>query len=793
MKIQQIHFRLLQYIVLSMLIIVSLSKDLNAQSIEYKNFIKHPPTVDPTYGKPIPAVKHRSGPIADWIWSNSTSNEQKVYFRKTFMIHNLPKSAVIYITGDDGYFLWINGRPLEKELTPEDNLTWKNVQHCNITKYLLKGKNIIAVEGINKKGTAGILAMLNFNGKLLLTTDKTWKVFNEITPPMLWNQINFNDELWRTAKVITPYGSGYWGSDVAAWPGAGGDEEYFAHMPIMPKKVYVKSGEGHITGAESLTNFKGGKVLITPTSSPSDTQHVLMFDFGNELAGRLQIWGTRGRKVIITTGESVQECTHEELALDNHGPFTLILEGKQPSSTPYTAFRYARIQYNGSKPLRLTKVLCDFKYYPVSYKGSFNCSDSLLTQIWYAGAYTAHLCMQEDIWDAPKRDRGLWIGDMQVSGQTINVAFGDKFLMEHSIERVRDLAQGDRPDSALPLSEVNSIPGYSAAWFCTLADYYLHQGDKNFLKRQHQKIISLLKYLQTDFDNKYLFNNPHKVWDFCDWAPGFVLDGPFALATTDLFIIYGVKEAVFLLDQLGDKVNADHFKKWNSQLIQAARHNLFNDTSKTYSKRLQENVMAVLSGVAKPEQDSIIFKHVINPESPAWIVPKGKSLRDNEVMSPYYGYFVINAMNKLEHDNTALNLIRRYWGNMLSRGTTTWWEMFDPSWPRDFNWVINRLPYLSLSHGWSSGPTSFLTEHILGVQPVASGYDDVIIKPNLCDLKWAEGSVPTPHGIILVTAFYRNNRLTVKVKLPSGIRANILVPGISRRVYAQGEYIITSK
>ncbi len=81
MKIQQIHSRLLQYIVLSMLIIVSLSKDLNAQSIEYKNFIMHPPTVDPTYGKPIPAIKHRSGPIADWIWCDSTSNEQKVYFR----------------------------------------------------------------------------------------------------------------------------------------------------------------------------------------------------------------------------------------------------------------------------------------------------------------------------------------------------------------------------------------------------------------------------------------------------------------------------------------------------------------------------------------------------------------------------------------------------------------------------------------------------------------------------------------------------------------------------------------
>jgi len=46
-------------------------------------------------------------------------------------------------------------------------------------------------------------------------------------------------------------------------------------------------------------------------------------------------------------------------------------------------------------------MLCDDKYYPVQYWGAFNCSDPLPTHIWYAGAYAAHLCMQEEIWDAP--------------------------------------------------------------------------------------------------------------------------------------------------------------------------------------------------------------------------------------------------------------------------------------------------------------------------------------------------------------------------------------------------------
>ena len=573
----------------------------------------------------------------------------------------------------------------------------------------------------------------------------------------------------------------------------GNKDYYLLHMSIPPKKVSVPSGEMKISGANTLVGPKKGLAIILPGTSTEDTQHVLIFDFGRELAGRVQIWGTKGSNLIVTTGESIEECTHQEPALDNHGPFNLTLNGSNPVSTPYTAFRFARIEYKDTKPLYLTKVRCDFKYYPVKYKGSFNCSDSLLTRIWYTGAYTAHLCMQEDIWDAPKRDRGLWIGDLQVTGQTINVAFGDKFLMERSIERVRDKAQGGRPDNELPVSEVNSIPGYSAAWFCTLADYYLHQGDKAFLQRQHAKIISLLEYLKTDFDKDNLFNNPHKVWDFCDWSPGFIIDSPLARATTDLYIILGVKKALYLLDQLGDTANADRYEKWESQLVQAARTNLYNVKTDSFSDRLQENVMAILSGVAASQKDSIIYQNIIKPGGTAWIVPHGKDLSNSEVMSPYYGYFVLSVMGKLGENQDALNLLQNYWGNMLSRGATTWWEVFDPSWPRDFSWVIDRMNYISLSHGWSSGPTSFLTEHILGVRPNAPGYSDVIIQPNLCNLEWVEGNVPTPHGVIYVRAYRQKSQLIVKVKLPAGIKAHVEVPGESKVFDRKGEYIITSK
>ncbi len=95
------------------------------------------------------------------------------------------------------------------------------------------------------------------------------------------------------------------------------------------------------------------------------------------------------------------------------------------------------------------------------------------------------------------------------------------------------------------------------------------------------------------------------------------------------------KKAIYLLDELGDTANADHYEKWESQLVQAARANLFNIKTDSFSDRLKENVMAILLGVATPQKYSIIYQSIIKPGGSAWTVPHGKGLSDSEVMSPY--------------------------------------------------------------------------------------------------------------------------------------------------------------
>jgi hypothetical protein len=746
------------------------------------------PTADPTYGWPVPHLSPsaKSLPAAHWIWLGPVVGDQQLLARTTVTLAAVPRAATLWITGDDAFSVSINGHSVDQSHPVEQG--WEHPHQDTVAKYLHAGKNVIAVTGVNKGGgAAGLLVEMDVNGVSVVASGSSWKAHLTTNPPAGWAEPGFHDAAWANATDEGAVGMGVWGGGVAGWPSLTADAWYMAHVTRWP--IAAETLSGTALGLPRLLQRApaAGVSIARPTQ--------ILLDFGRELSGRLQFAGSAGATIQVHTGESRAACLRvmndaRLLAIDNSGPWTVTLQGADVQSTPYTAFRFALLTLPAGRPITLTRATCDFKYYPVSYRGAFSCSDPLLTKIWYTGAYTAHLCMQEDIWDAPKRDRGLWIGDMHVSGETINTVFADRFLVERTIAGGRAQAQNGRPDTQLPTQDVNSIPGYTASWFGVLADFYRHSGDIDFLRSQHAAILSLLAYQRTEFDKRHLFTNPYNAWDFCDWAPDFVRGTPQTLATTDLFDIYGVRQAVFLLKALGDEANAAEYASWAETLTAAARAGLADPRTQDYGDRVQENAMAVYADVATAAQRPAIYDSVLKPGSPAWNVPSAGDLAGSEVMSPFYGYYVLRAYGKLGEEQAGIDLLRRYWGAMLVRGTTTWWECFDPTFPQDMNVVIAKMPYVSLCHGWSSGPTPFLTECILGVQPLSGGYGSVLIRPELCDLKWVSGTVPTPHGPIIVRAARAGKGTVCTVTLPPGIHASVVLPGKTTTLSRAGTYTV---
>ncbi|BDI29060.1 hypothetical protein CCAX7_11110 [Capsulimonas corticalis] len=764
---------------------------------------KTPPTVDPTYGLPIP--KQPKAPAAvsatQWIWADTKTDNQTISLRRAFDLKAAPKKAVLYLTADDFFTLFVNGRQIDQSVPdPNDRDVWKRVHRIDVTPYLRAGKNALAARVVNAGGDAGFLAQLEIDGQAAILTDTSWKVSTDATPPADWSAVDFDADAWKPAAAIAPLSGGVWANvgGLQGWPGyeAVTAVPYLAHLTLPFARVAdAHPGAGAFAGADNLANHSDAVLTVTPPPAGATDVPSLLLDFGKEIAGRVRIEPLTSGTVIVGTGESDDEA----LKAPWGGPHSLILTPGNASYTPYSAFRYVRLTFpagTAQDPIRL-RVSCDHKYYPVEYKGWFDCSDALLTKLWYTGAYTAHLCMQEDIWDAPKRDRARWIGDLHVSGEVINNVFADKFLMEQTMTRLRDDVQGGRPNTELPNNHVNTIPGYSCSWICTLADFHRHLGDYAYLKSQHDALISLLEYMRGELDERGLFANKLGKWPFVDWSPEFDGDHPMARATTHLFYVKAAREAAFLLREMNDAPSAAKYDAWADTLTAAARQYLPDAATDTYGNRLQENAMAVYSDVATPAQQTAIYSKVLTPDSPSWD-KSGALLGNNPVLSPYYGNYIIAAMSQTGHNADTLRVLRDYWGGMLAEGATTFWEGYDPKLPKEHFHQFLQADNItgmnaSLCHGWSAGPTNLLTERILGVSPTSGGFQTAEIIPDLGDLTWAEGAVPTPHGLLRVRAARAASQLTVTVTVPQGVSATVGVPGSGVTINGRPAKSIQSK
>ena len=157
----------------------------------------------------VQAFKHKLEEGKDspsWIWCHSedwaTAAAGSRFFRQTFQIGTGDaRSAALWITADNAYTVWINGR----KVAASNN--WKVPIQVSIEKFLKTGTNVIAVEVENlAKGAAGLIAelsMVDTAGKVdKIITDASWRSGKPATEN--WNSAIKNPAGWQTAVVIGP-------------------------------------------------------------------------------------------------------------------------------------------------------------------------------------------------------------------------------------------------------------------------------------------------------------------------------------------------------------------------------------------------------------------------------------------------------------------------------------------------------------------------------------------------------------------------------------------------------------
>ncbi len=526
----------------------------------------------------------------------------------------------------------------------------------------------------------------------------------------------------------------------------------------------VRNGETLLakgTGQASLVNVHKPCVLLPPTDTQAGGS--ILLDFGVQIAGDVEIYTARTRSktpplVRVRLGESVAEAMSEvgegHTAKNDHAIRDMVLTlpwlGKRIIGP--SGFRFVRIDNVDPKlPVNLSEVRALLKVRDVPQIGSFECDDERLNKIWQVGAYTVHLNMQEYLYDGIKRDRLVWVGDMHPEVSTINAVFGYNDVVPDSLDYIRDLT---------PASKwMNNISSYSMWWILIHEQWWMHHGNHEYLEEQREYLKSLSLKLAdlVGPDGTEQINGKR----FLDWPSSSNQQG--VTAGLQALLVMTLEASERMLTVLGEDATAATC----AEAADRARL-VVPDTNGSKSG-------AALLALAKMRSPELTAEDTLMTGGPTGI-------------STFYGFYVLQALAKGGHADTAMDFISEYWGAMLDLGATTFWEDFNLEWAEGASPIDELVPeggvdihgdfgaycYIgyrhSLCHGWASGPTAFLSETVLGITPLEPGFTKVSVAPQLGKLKWAQGSYPTPHGPIQVRHERKaDGTIDSKVDAPDGV------------------------
>lgn len=154
-------------------------------------------------------------PVPQWIWTadSATLPEPKgsAFLRATFDLTAADTKAVIDITADDEFELYVNARRVGR------GQNWQELQRFQIGNLLRVGKNAVCILATNAGGQAACVASIKLEtpgGTTSVVTGPLWKASSR--GQQKWLEVGFDDSNWPAPHVFGPLGTtSPWGAVTA--------------------------------------------------------------------------------------------------------------------------------------------------------------------------------------------------------------------------------------------------------------------------------------------------------------------------------------------------------------------------------------------------------------------------------------------------------------------------------------------------------------------------------------------------------------------------------------------------
>lgn len=516
---------------------------------------------------------------------------------------------------------------------------------------------------------------------------------------------------------------------------------------ILPLKVVHQ--EGKVFGVENLLdgslNYEKLQVhtcqsKICVLKNSAGVKSSVILDFGIEMHGAVRIItkGVRPERVNIRVrfGESVMETMSDvcegSTAKNDHAnrDFVLNVGFLSANETNESGFRFVKIDLlDDNAEIELQAVTGVLIYRDLEFKGSFQCDDPLVNDIWATAVHTTHMCMQEYLWDGIKRDRLVWIGDMQIECLTIASIFGYNEVVPKSLDFVRDIT---------PIGNwMNGISSYSLWWILIHYDWYMKFGSLEYISQQSDYLLALLDSVSALIDDNGSEILPEMR--FIDWPNQ---ANPEAThAGLQAMMVLALEAGAYLAAELSA---TETVEKCRAAVVKLKKHVPSPSGSK------QAAALLAYSGLESPEK---MDEEVI-------------SVGGVKGYSTFLGYHTLAAKAMAGRHAEALEAMKEYWGGMLSLGATSFWEDFDIDWLENAARIDEITPegkvdvhesyggYCykgyrhSFCHGWASGPVPYIIKYVLGIEILEPACRKIRIAPNMSGLNRIRAVYPTPFGNI---------------------------------------------
>lgn len=418
--------------------------------------------------------------------------------------------------------------------------------------------------------------------------------------------------------------------------------------------------------------------------------HVIL-DFGMQMSGGVRIltFSRQATDIHIRFGESLTECCStvgdEKNATNDHAArdFRATLPMLSDTTLGQTGFRFVRIDFlSDTKIISISAVNHILHKTPIC---RYNGSDPLIRKIWDAAKRTVDLCAGCGyVWDGVKRDQLVWIGDIHPEMLALTTLYG----RVSAIERSLDFARKQTP---LP-GWMNRYPMYSMWWIIILADYYARVPATSFLKRQLPYLQALIGQLNAHVKEDGTLDYPSYFVDWPTKGTPDVIHGARAIN------IIAAQKAISLLSAFGE------------------------DTAG--AELLLEKLLKIEIAPARSKQVTALkfFATQLTDEDRQRLAEGGAN-----GMSTFMSYYILKAVASFDKP-LALQMMKDYYGAMLDKGATTFWEDFDMGWVEntcridqfpendqldihgDFGAFCYKGFRHSLCHGWSAGVLRFIEE-----------------------------------------------------------------------------------